>query len=156
MRANSWTVRLHSMSSHRNSDINHLASGQYCKQAQRHTPSHIDILNGQHFNDVIIGAIASLITSLTIVYTIVYPDADLGKHQSSASLAFVWGIHRGPVNFPHKGPVTRKMIPFDDVIMKREHYSYLCWIDLLWLILSTMGDPLNLTFRRGYICFIPI
>ena len=39
------------------------------------------------------------------------------KNQSSASLAFVWGIHRRPVNFPHKGPVTRKMFPFDEVIM---------------------------------------
>ena len=39
------------------------------------------------------------------------------NHQSSASLAFVWGIHRGPVNSPHKWPVTRKMFPFDDVIM---------------------------------------
>ena len=37
--------------------------------------------------------------------------------KSSASLAFVWGIHRGPVNSPHKWPVTRKMFPFDDVIM---------------------------------------
>ena len=58
------------------------------------------------------------ITSLTIVYSIVYPDADQRKHQSSASLAFVRGIHRGPVNSPHKWPVTRKMFPFDDVIMK--------------------------------------
>ena len=63
------------------------------------------------------GAIASQITSLTIVYSIVYSDADQRKHQSSASLAFVWGIHRGPVNFPHKWPVMRKMFPFDDVIM---------------------------------------
>ena len=39
------------------------------------------------------------------------------KDQSSASLAFVWGIHRGLVNSPHKWPVTRKMFPFDDVIM---------------------------------------
>ena len=39
------------------------------------------------------------------------------KHQSSASLAFVGGIHRWPVNSPHKGPVTRKMFPFDDVII---------------------------------------
>ena len=39
------------------------------------------------------------------------------EHQSSASLAFVREIHRGPVNFPHKWPVTRKMFPFDDVIM---------------------------------------
>ena len=70
-----------------------------------------------HYNDVIMGAIASQITSLTIVYSIVYSDADQGKHQSSASLAFVRGIHRGPVNFPHKWPLTRKMFPSDDVIM---------------------------------------
>ena len=70
-----------------------------------------------HYDDVTMSAIASQITSLTIVYSIVYSDADQSKHQSSASLAFVWGIHRGPVNSPHKWPVTRKMFPFDDVIM---------------------------------------
>ena len=69
-----------------------------------------------HYNDVIMGAIASQITSLTIVYSTVYSDADQRKHQSSASLAFVRGIHRGPVNSPHKWPVMRKMFPFDDVI----------------------------------------
>ena len=63
------------------------------------------------------GAMASQITSLTVVYSTVYSGADQSKHQSSASLAFVWGIHRGPVNSPHKWPVTRKMFPFDDVIM---------------------------------------
>ena len=62
-------------------------------------------------------AIASQITSLTIVYSTVYSDADQRKHQSSASLAFVRGIHRWPVNSSHKWPVTRKMFPFDDVIM---------------------------------------
>ena len=70
-----------------------------------------------HYGDVIMGAIPSQITSLTIVYSTVYSHADQRKHQSSASLAFVWEIHRGPVNFPHKWPVTRKMFPFDDVIM---------------------------------------
>ena len=70
-----------------------------------------------HYNDVIMGAIASQITSLTSVYSILYSDADQRKHQSSASLAFMRGIHRGPVNSPHKWPVTRKMFPFDDVIM---------------------------------------
>ena len=63
------------------------------------------------------GAIASQITSLTIVYSIVYSGIDQRKHQSSASLAFVRGIHRSPVNPLHKWPVTRKMFPFDDVIM---------------------------------------
>ena len=63
------------------------------------------------------GEIASQITSLTIVYSAVYSDADHRKYQSSASLAFVRGIHREPVNSPHIWPVTRKMFPFDDVIM---------------------------------------
>ena len=62
-------------------------------------------------------AMASQITSLTIIYSTVYSGADQSKHQSSASLAFVWGIHRGPVNSPHKWSVTRRMFPFDDVIM---------------------------------------
>ena len=70
-----------------------------------------------HYIDVIMTTMASQITSLTIVYSTVYSDADQRKHESSASLAFVWGIHRRPVNSPHKRPVTRKMFPFDDVIM---------------------------------------
>ena len=68
-------------------------------------------------NDVTMGAMASQITSLMIVYSIIYSDAGQRKHQSSASLAFVWGIHRGPANSPHRWPVTRKMFTFDDVIM---------------------------------------
>ena len=70
-----------------------------------------------HHNDVIMGAIAFHITSLMIVYSTVYSDADQRIHQSSASLAFVRGIHRWSVNSPHTWPVTRKMFPFDDVIM---------------------------------------
>ena len=70
-----------------------------------------------HYGDVIMGAITSHITSLTIVYSTVNSEADQRKHQSSASLAFVRGIHRGPVNSPHKWPITRKMFPFDDGIM---------------------------------------
>ena len=44
------------------------------------------------------------------------------KHQSSALLAFVRGIDWWPVRSPHKGPVTRKIFPFHDVIMIRQHY----------------------------------
>ena len=72
-----------------------------------------------HNDDVMTAAIASLVTSLTIVYSTVYSDADQRRHQSSASLAFVWVIHRVPVNSPHKWPVTRKMFPFDDFIVCR-------------------------------------
>ena len=61
--------------------------------------------------------IASQITSRTIVYSRVYSGADQRKHQSSALLAVVQGIHRRLVNSPHKWPVTRKIFPFDDVIM---------------------------------------
>ena len=70
-----------------------------------------------HYIDVIMGVMASQVTSLTMVYSTVYWGADQRRHQNSASLAFVRGIHRGPVNSPHKGSVTRKMFPFDDVIM---------------------------------------
>ena len=47
-----------------------------------------------HYDDVIVTTMASQITSLTVVYATVYSDADQRKHQSSASLASVWGIHR--------------------------------------------------------------
>ena len=70
-----------------------------------------------HYGDIIMGTMASQTTSLAIVYLTVYSGADQIKHQSFASLAFVRRIHRGPVNSPHKWPVTRKMFPFDDVIM---------------------------------------
>ena len=68
---------------------------------------------------------ASQITSLTVVYSIVYAGADQIKHQSSASLAFVRRIHRDP----RKWPVTQKMFLFHDVIMNyfvrviAEYYS---------------------------------
>ena len=52
------------------------------------------VYNSSIYGDVITGTIASQITSLTIVYSAVYSGADQRKHQSSASLAFVRGIHR--------------------------------------------------------------
>ena len=88
--------------------------------AQHHSVAMIMM----HYDDVIIGAIASQITSLTIVYSTVYSGADQSKHQSSASLAFVWGIHRGSVNSPHKWPVTRKMFPFVLNIFYLPHFGY--------------------------------
>ena len=61
---------------------------------------------------------ASQITSLTIVHSTVYSDVDQRKYLSSASPAFVEGIHRWLAYSPHKWPMTRKMFPFDDVIMQ--------------------------------------
>ena len=74
-------------------------------------------------------ATASLITGVSIVYSTICSCADQRKHQSSASLAFVRGIHRWPVNSHHKGPVTRKMLPFDDVIM----FKWKFWLVVLKL-----------------------
>ena len=67
-----------------------------------------------HYSDVIISAMVSQITSVLLVYLTVCSGTHRRKHQSSGSLAFV----TGPVNSPHRGPLTRKMFPFDDVIMK--------------------------------------
>ena len=80
-----------------------------------------------HYSTIIMDTIASQITNLTIVYLIGYSGADQRKHPSSASLAFVWGIHRGPVNSPHKWSVARKMFPFDDVM---SHELIIC---LVWM-----------------------
>ena len=84
-----------------------------------------------HYSNVIMGAMASQITSLTIVFLTVYSDADQRKHQSSASLAFVQGIDRVSVNSPHKWPVTRKMFPLDDVIM---NHCFDCTYGSQWLL----------------------
>ena len=76
--------------------------------------------------------IASQTTSLTIIYSQFVQGADQRKHQSSASLAFVQGNHRWPENSPHKGPVTWKMFPFDDVIMLYIFFIALHLFIFLW------------------------
>ena len=113
-----------------------------------------------HYGDVIMDAIASQITSLTIVYSIVYSDADQRKHQSSASLAFVRRIHRGPVNSPHKWPVTRKMFPFDDVIMilwtglteALLNYTYM-WFDYVFSCDVAIPNLIKRVSPMGFIQF---
>ena len=54
------------------------------------------------------------------------------KHQSFASLAFVTGIQRWPVNSQHKRPVTRKMFPFDDVTMVKWASPSLAMLGNTW------------------------
>ena len=80
-----------------------------------------------HYSDVIMGTIASQITSLTIVYS----DADQRKHQSSAS-----GLCAGN----YKWPVTRKMFSFDDVIMclARSHDQNKCWLFVSWFFWNNL------------------
>ena len=71
------------------------------------------------------GIVASQITSLTIVYTTVYSDADQSKHQSCASLAFVWGIGEFPAQMASYAENV-----FDDVIMDDREYA-LCHDDVM-------------------------
>ena len=82
-------------------------------------------------------ATASQITSLTIVYSTVYLGADQIKHQSSASLGFVRGIHLAPLNSPHKWTATRKIFPFDDVIMNTVCLELFCKIAKWWIQTNT-------------------
>ena len=86
--------------------------------------------------------ITSQITSLAIVYSTVYSGTDQRKHQSSASLAFVWGIHRGPVNSPHKWPATRKMFPFDD--------------DIMWCGMSSFLNERHVKLYQSFMCCFSI
>ena len=107
---------------------------------------------------------ASQITSLTVAYSTVYSCTDDWKHLSSASLAFVWGIHRRPMNSPNKWPVTRKIFPFDDVIMIQMFVVYcgLLWfrlvhtISIAWLLHWHMHGYIiktTLTNMVGYIAW---
>ena len=78
---------------------------------------HVCLSQEYHYSDIIMGVMASQITSLTIVYSAVYSGANQRKPQSSTSLAFVRGIHQWLVKSLHKWPVMQKMFPFDDAIM---------------------------------------
>ena len=73
------------------------------------------------------------------------------RFQSSASLAFVRGIHRWPVNSPHKGPVTRKMIPFDDVLMSVSWFKFQ-WSLFLLVQLRTCMARASAETTCDYLC----
>ena len=75
------------------------------------------IFSLSNYSDVIMSPTAFQITGIPIVCSTVYSGANQRRHQSSASLAFVRGIHWWPVDSPPKGPVIQKMFSFDDVIM---------------------------------------
>ena len=70
---------------------------------------------GPHYNDITTSVMVSQITGLAILYSTVYTSADQRKNQSSALPVFA-------VNSPHKGLLTRKMFPFDDVIMQKLYH----------------------------------
>ena len=95
------------------------------------------------------GAIATQITSLTIVYSTVYSDADQRRHQSSVSLAFVWIIHRGPGLFP-----AQMASYVENVSIWWRHHGYVCHHRIA-IIIFCLGFS---SLERSYICHtvIPI
>ena len=103
---------------------------------------HCSVAQKSHYSDVIMSAMASPITSLAIVYSTVYSGADQRKHQRSASLAFLRGIHRWPVNSPHKGPVTRKCFHLmTSSCCQQTRSSYSVTIFYLFYGSSIIRDP---------------
>ena len=104
-----------------------------CKKKKQSPSPSLTLL--QHCCDVLMSVLAYQITGVSIVCSTVCSGANQRTHQSFASLAFVRGIHRWPVNSPHKRPVTRKMFPLNYVIMslriilsKRESLRIFCLI----------------------------
>ena len=103
------------------------------------------------YNDVIMSAMASQISEVYFVCSTVGSGADQRKHQSSASLAFVWGIHRWPVHSPHKMAETWKMFPFDDVIIltlctHMRHTGSLCSVCFFFCLRIKLVIPVTNTF----------
>ena len=101
----------------------HISNKIICKRATIKSPIGPAEPPPVHYNDVVMGAIASQITSLTIVYSIVYSDADQSKHQSSASLDIVLGIHRATANF-HAQMASNA----ENVSIWLRHHVAQCWL----------------------------
>ena len=95
---------------------------RWCQFCMQFMERHRRCCLPDQYSDVIMGAMASQIISLALVYSTAYWRADQRKHQSSVSLAIVRGIHRWTMNSPHKCSVTRKLFPFGDVIMTSRLY----------------------------------
>ena len=114
-----------------------------------------------HYSDVIMSAMAPQIT-VSIVYSTACSGADQRKHQSSAPLAFVRGIHRWPMNFPHKGPVTRKT--FSNSIWWRLHvyislasgykHMHICHQHATDKIFNTIGSILYTALQKSGITWV--
>ena len=87
-----------------------------------------------HHHEITTSAMMSQITGIWTVCSLVCSGAHQRNHQSSVLLTFVRGIHQWLVDSPHKGPVTRKMFPFDYIIMIRSGTAlqHLVPVGLLW------------------------
>ena len=98
---------------------------------------HMSWIAQPQYGDVIMSAMTSQITGVSIVCLTACPGTDQRTHQTSASVAFLRGIHRWPVDSLRKGQVTRKIFPFDDVI--------------IWFALGSMIDVVLINALWRYI-----
>ena len=120
--------------------------------------------NQWHYSEVILGTVVSQITSISIVYSTICSGTDQRKHQSSASLAFVRRIHWWPLNSPHKGPVSWKMFPFDDIIIDLSHPKWWSfpsllhchWMMILRSIIHRSQSSLKMRQSTWWISYISI
>ena len=101
-----------------------------------------------HYSDVILSMMASQITGVSIACSTGCSGADQRKHQSSVSLAFVRRIHRWPVDSPHKGPITRKMLPFDYIIVSS---CTRWWPSIPVGPIVFQGHPLNFNLNWAFL-----
>ena len=101
----------------------------------------IDVI---HYTYVTMGVLASQIISISTVFSNVCSCAHQKEHQRSALLAFVREIQRWQVVSSHKAPVTRKMFPFNDVIMN-------CW--LVWIVIGSTEKLLSIFMGSMWKCF---
>ena len=92
-----------------------------------------------HYCDVIMGTMASQITTITIIYSTVYSDADQRKHQRSASLAFVWGIYN--VKSTMYTRVYKRLLQFHRNCLQKSRII----IKLSFMIFDTLGRHWGLT-----------
>ena len=74
------------------------------------------VMGFTHYIDVIMTTVASQITS-SHLFTQSFIQTQIKENAKAPRHWPLCGTSPGPVNYPHKGPVTRKMVPFDDVIM---------------------------------------
>ena len=113
---------------------------RYCERSERGC-----MMSRAHYSDVIMSTMpmASQITGVSIVWSTVGSSGDQRKHQTSASLAFVRGIHWRLVSSPHKVLVTQKMFQFDDVIMEIKDPLIDSWE--MWLLFQKCNLSIHVT-----------
>ena len=109
-----------------------------------------------HYTDVIMSAMVSQITCVSIIWSIICSGADERKHPSSASLAFVREIHWWPMDSPHKGPVTRKMYPFGNVIMVLFQIWWILKYGFSWRIFVNLENAAEMVSPVTFITVVEL